>query len=281
MTETLAFGELRRDWYVGNNNLLAQVKRHLSGEIQLVVTDWPAQWLPIWTYLSISWEGLSEPTRSIPIISDLPSDQWQELVFAANARGQIRLLCETVANLDPVITDFLYRLDGTRLLSSPSDEQHKAIITNWLSYGAPEVTELEKRCLEVPADRPTIVLFPCARKRPYSLSNTHKRCVQILKDLPECSEGYDSAVMTSLGYIPSQLWSHPLVMGYDSGCPDIYRLLTLGRCFFDQKNYVTAIDLTQFDAYADILRILHSENRIKNLVRPSGIRLSYRVRKFC
>jgi hypothetical protein len=72
-------------------------------------------------------------------------------------------------------------------------------------------------------------------------------------------------VLTGLGVLPEELWSAPEVLTYDTGVPDIYRLLRLSRGYFRQAQYAMVIDCLQFKPYSEILAILHREGVIQQL----------------
>jgi predicted RNA-binding protein len=109
------------------------------------------------------------------------------------------------------------------------------------------------------------IVLPCALKRPYDTSRTHKRLYRIAEE-----QGYDMAshhkiVVTSLGVIPEELWAHPAVLTYDAGVPDIYRILRLVRKFFSKNPYEYVADCLQFYPYSDVLSIAAREGIIRDL----------------
>jgi len=66
-------------------------------------------------------------------------------------------------------------------------------------------------------------------------------------------------VVTALAIVPEELWEHAVVLKYDAGVPDVYRLLRLGRAYFSRNRYERIIDCLQFPPYSDVLQILARE----------------------
>jgi len=82
-----------------------------------------------------------------------------------------------------------------------------------------------------------------------------------------CVENADEIVVSSLGVVPSAHWEDPIVLAYDSGVPDIYRVLRLMRSYFRKVRYDQIIDCLEFEPYRDCLRIIHGEGLVGD-IRP-------------
>jgi predicted RNA-binding protein len=112
------------------------------------------------------------------------------------------------------------------------------------------------------ANHKAAVLLPCARKRPYAESKTHKRIWSKLNRLQITDDHVDKIVVSSIGIVPEPLWNHPVVLSYDSGVPDIYRVLRLMRAFFKKARYERVVDCLEFRPYSDCLQIVAREGYV-------------------
>ncbi|WP_157134812.1 DUF5591 domain-containing protein [Sphingomonas sp. PAMC 26605] len=237
-----------------------------QGATKLV--GFPAQWNALFELMGADWADSSRPGDFIPLISDLEPDDLKATIERARREGRLRILVEAVAALDPLVADVLHRLDrrGTRALTSVDGKIH---FTGWQSYGRPEVLDFEARVLAgASPSSATSILLPCARGRPYDGSKTHRR---LDKGLGASVASADRIVISSLGVIPSAFWSDPVVLAYDSGVPDIYRVLRLMRAFFEKVHYEVVIDCLEFEPYRDCLQIIRREGLIGE-IRPGPYR---------
>lgn len=270
------FSELRGDWYRGADLMARLIQRSAHGG--MILLGFPANWIPIFVHFGAAWRDAIEPPQSGPLFSDLSVAEIERLARAALARGQSRSLVESAAALDPLLADVLHLLDRRRDVASP--ETGTVALTGWQSYGRPEVLDLEDRILaRPPTPSASAVLLPCARRRPYRLSKTHKRLWRGLDGMGIRQELADEIVISSLGVIPAPFWEDPIVLAYDSGVPDIYRVLRLMRAFFTPRPYERVVDCLEFEPYRDCLRIIAREGivgrvldgparRIRKLPRP-------------
>jgi hypothetical protein len=85
-------------------------------------------------------------------------------------------------------------------------------------------------------------------------------------------ESHDVIVVTSIGPVPEKLWSHDVVMRYDTGIRDVYRILVLLRRMLRGVRYAVGWDCLAFRPYRDILSIACREGSIGRLARPEGLR---------
>src|SRR5207245_1287026 len=200
---------------------------------------------------------------------------------SARKNGTLRTMVESIAVLDPVLADFLYILDHTsdyrptpRLRRPGPASNHPIRLTNWQSYGRPEIRDLEREIDRIRARMPVAVVLPCSRRRPYDASRTHKRIWIELDKQGINHNKVHQVVVTSLGILPEELWNHPVVLMYDAGVPDIYRILRLCRRFFSQRCYRKVVNCLQFEPYSDVLAILRREGIIRNLARGPVTRKS-------
>lgn len=265
MTETrsVRFSELRGDWYRGADLMARLIQRSARDGIHLI--GFPVSWIPIFMHFGAAWRDAIEPCESQPVFSDLSAGEIERVARDALARGQLRTLVESSAALDPLLADVLHKLDRRRDIAGPEDR--KIAFTGWQSYGRPEVLDLEDRIL---AHRSTpagvAVLLPCARRRPYRLSKTHKRLWRGLGQMSVDEAEVDEIVISSLGVIPECFWEDDVVLAYDSGVPDIYRVLRLMRSYFKSRRYDRIVDCLEFEPYCDCLRIIEREGLIGRIV---------------
>jgi hypothetical protein len=271
----VSFAELRGDWYRGADLMARLIDQSSQGGTRLV--GFPAQWVPIFEYFGARWSDAIPPAGYVPVVSDLSIEALQGVISKAQQYGRLRILAEGVAAFDPLVADVLHKLDR-RVQAKVPQIAGDIQFTGWQSYGRPEILDFGARVLaHVRATSTTAVLLPCARRRPYRESKTHKRLGQGLAPLDVA--GADEIVISSLGVIPSAFWSDPVVLAYDSGVPDIYRVLRLMRAYFGQARYDAVVDCLEFEPYSDCLRIIQREGlvgaitpgperKIKKLPRP-------------
>jgi len=255
------FLELRDDWYRGADLMARLIDQSRQGARKLI--GFPAQWVPMFEHFGAVWSDPIPPSTYVPIISDLPLDLLAESVMVAKRKGQLRVLVEGVAALDPLVADVLHKLDRRANVANLAVEP-PIQFTGWQSYGRPEVLDFSRRVQsQAVASAATAVLLPCARRRPYRDSKTHKRLSRGLRDL--VNESVDEIVISSLGVIPSTFWCDPVVLAYDSGVPDIYRVLRLMRAYFAKARYDSLVDCLEFEPYRDCLRIIQREGLVGSI----------------
>lgn len=269
------FSELRDDWYRGADLMARLIDR--SARHGLCLSGFPAQWIPLFLNYGATWTAVVAPPHPCAFYSDLPPDEIERIARQAARNGSLRTLVESTAALDPLVADVLHKLDRRRVFGQAA----AAIpLTGWQSYGRPEILELEDRIAAGPGlTHRLATLLPCARKRPYRLSKTHRRLWRGLEAMGLREAQVDQIVISSLGVIPEGFWEDPVVLAYDSGVPDIYRVLRLMRSYFEPRRYETVIDCLEFEPYRDCLRIIERERlvgriaegpkrRIRKLPRP-------------
>jgi len=269
----LRFSDIRQDWYYSNQLLPRLVRNSISGKEKVRFVGFPRQWIPIFEYYGMPWHSCSQPPDYMPIISDISDDQLASFSRAAKAKGTLRTFVESITALDPLLADLLYIVDhscdvsGLPIGQDTSNGSKLIRLSSWQSYGRPEILRFEAAVDDMYKSKSVAVVLPCSRKRPYGCSRTHKKIWQALTKLGYQSGKVDQLVVTSLGVVPQQFWEHPVVVGYDAGVPDIYRVLRLARRFFARNRYRDVIDCLQFAPYSDVFRILQREKIVKRLSR--------------
>lgn len=279
--ETCAFGALRSDWYSSNQHVPRALIHACRGTRRYRFAGFPRQWLPVFEWYGVPWEGSVEPAEYIPFFSDWDEGGLVEVCHRAKQAGMLRVLLESASVYDALIADCIYIVDNSLEGSIqkaaefgpefPNTRKRTVLLNSWLAYGRPEVRDLSARCMQVRQGREAAVILPCSISRPYDRSRTHRSIYDLLQMTGYRLETFDRIVLTSLGVIPQELWNDQIVMSYDAGVPDIYRLLRLAREFFGSHVYATVLDCTQFRPYRDILGILEREGLIKKLIRVPGL----------
>jgi len=167
------FTELRDDWYRGAEVMARLIAQSSLGAPMLV--GFPAQWAPVFEHFGAIWSDPIPPPAYVPMVSDLEPAVFAAAIEGARRQGRLRQLVEGIAVFDPLVADVLHRLD--RRPEMQGREQGAYIpLSGWQSYGRPELLAFAER-VETTAfqSSTTAILLPCARRRPYRGSKTHKR----------------------------------------------------------------------------------------------------------
>jgi hypothetical protein len=237
----------------------------------------PRQWIPVFEWFGVEWSQSIRPLDFIPLFSDSSEEDIVRLVDSARANYSLRLLAESTSALDPVVSDLLYIVDHSSCSANLADREASEIaeavslrkrrlyLTSWQSYGRPSVLSLEREAMRIRPTASVAVALPCSLARPYDRSKTHKRLYAALKEHGHELSGMHRVVLTGLGVLPEELWTASEVLTYDTGVPDVYRLLRLSRAYFRQAQYEMVFDCLQFKPYNEILTILHREGVIQQL----------------
>jgi predicted RNA-binding protein len=258
--EIVRFDSLRDDWVKGADLMVRLVVR--SAQKKLVLQGFPAHWVPLFVHFGASWTEASITADYVPLASELSAEELERISLAARNSGALREMVEAFASLDPLVADVLYRLDRRMVAPAPS-YAGRVRLTGWQSYGRPEVLHLNEVIGDAAHSRHvTAVLLPCARKRPYQTSRTHKRIWSRLAERAIDRDNVDKLVVSSIGIVPESFWDHPVVLAYDSGVPDIYRVLRLMRAYFTRARFERVIDCLEFKPYSDCLQIVAREGLI-------------------
>lgn len=265
----LCFDDLRDDWYRANQLLPRIVRRALRGE-EKSFKGFPRQWIPLFEYYQLRWTDCVDPPQHIPLVSELSDDELLQFCQSAKRHGTLRTMIESIVALDSTLADFLYIMDNTTQPSAPTSSESVVgpiRLTNWQSYGREEIKDFEIACDAIEPRASTALLLPCSRRRPYDTSRTHSRIVKVLRERAFTMKGVHRVVVTALGVVPEELWRHPVVLKYDAGVPDIYRVLRLARRYFRRNQYESVIDCLEFQPYSDVIEILHREMTIKRIIK--------------
>jgi Domain of unknown function (DUF5591) len=254
------FDSLRDDWVKGADLVVRLIAR--SARDGVILQGFPRQWIPLFVYFGVAFSEASHPAEYVPLASEIPESELEKLSQGAQAKGALREMVEAFASLDPLIADVLYKLDR-RMIAPRATGPFRIKFTGWQSYGRPEVRAFNELVESIgSASHETAVLLPCARRRPYQNSKTHRRIWKRLR-AHSIEQGHvDSLVVSSIGIVPEALWGHPIVLAYDSGVPDIFRILRLMRRYFQKSRYAFVIDCLEFKPYSDCLQIVAREGLV-------------------
>ncbi len=269
----LAFEAVRSDWYAANTLVPRLLVKAVLEDINLKLIGFPAQWIPVCTHYGINYAEPRRPPNYLPLFSDLPVLEIIR-VAEANTRNSSRPLLEAVAALDPVIADLVYIVDHKLAVAGLCDPGNGGanFLNTWHSFGRPEVIDLQERMCRHSTGSEAVLFLPCSRQRPYEKSRTHTRLLRdLLKtghDLNACTQ----VVVTAFGVVPQAYWRHPLIMTYDAGAVDLWRVFQLLRAFLTRNHFQVVIDCLSFRPFSDMLATLHGLRSIPKPIRPLKLR---------
>ncbi|WP_020398671.1 DUF5591 domain-containing protein [Kordiimonas gwangyangensis] len=277
------YRELRRDWYANGDLMSRFIRRAVQGmkentdNFQFI--NFPKTWVALFEYFGLDWKNSTDVNTYVPFISGLTEETLIYEIEAAKRNGQLRLLLEAVASVDVTISETLQRIDEASLGPiNPISEVRTSydepiILSNWHSYLRPDIRRFEAEVPTLEQQNKKILLLPCGKKRPYHQSPTYKNLTGRLFEAGYDLEDYDQVVVTSLGFIPKETWEHSIVMRYDTGVRDLYRMLVMGRRLLKNCFYEEALDCLSFRPYRDLVSILGMEGHFKKIQRPNGLRV--------
>jgi len=270
----LQFGSIRSDWYAANTLIPRLLVKAVRDHVHVRLVGFPAQWIPVCVHYGLAYAEPRTPLTYLPIFSDLPINEIARLAETARTHNAGRSLLEAAAALDTIIADLVYIVDhklGALGHHDPGSSGSN-LLNTWHSFCRPEVRDLQERMCRYDTKAPVALLLPCSRHRPYDESRTHAR---LRRDLTEAGHNTDACaqiVVTALGVVPRQYWNHPMVLSYDAGAVDLWRVFQLLRVFFATNRFQGVIDCLSFKPYSDMLQMLHVLHLIPPPVRPLKLR---------
>ncbi len=172
---------------------------------------------------------------------------------------------ENKISYSPQLVNTLWMLDHKGLTPKPSKIDSKIPLTHNVSYSRPEILDFDKKVYkEFKPQNKSLAIVPCTQGKPY-----HKRKYKVDSTFTKISgkgkdklqqylndDSYDKIVLTSLGLIPREYWLDPVVLNYDTGTRDMWKLLCLCKRFFEKNQYEKYVVLVKFKPYRDIIRLL-------------------------
>jgi Domain of unknown function (DUF5591) len=269
--------EVRSDWYSGGDFMARKLQRRLRAkDCDTVFVHFPRQWIPLFEWAGAKWRSSTAPADYLPFFSAMSERDIVLETQRARQSGQLRSLVELAASCDIVLCETLQRIDALQskptIVARSQTEGRPIILSNWLSYTRPEFRDYEEALKQFRPRSRSAIFLSCGRTRPYQLSRTHFRLRRILEAGGVDIDSHDVIVMTSIGPVPQPLWQHPVVMQYDTGIRDIYRVLTLLRRLLYGTRYEIGWDCLSFRPYREVLDIVTREGRIGKLLRPPALR---------
>ena len=270
----LTFESVRSDWYATNTLLPRLVVNAVRRQQPLNLIRFPAQWIPVCAHYGISFVDPQPPRHYLPLFSDLAPSQIVYLAEAAKVNKASRPLLEAAVALDPVIADFVYIVDHKLSAAGHLNPVGNGVnlLNTWHSFARPEIICLQLEMARTAITADAVLLMPCSRQRPYHASRTHARLRQQLEMAGYLAGAFAPVVVTALGVIPQSYWQHPLVMTYDAGAVDLWRVFQLLQTFFSINRFATVVDCLSFKPYSDMLQILSRLGIARTPVRPLKIR---------
>jgi len=271
------FNNLRTDWYSGGDFMARKLQRCLRAKDRdTVFVHFPRQWIPLFEWAGAAWRLSTPPADYLPFFSAMSERDVVQETQRAKGVGQLRSLVELTASCDIVLCETLQRIDALPGILTAVDGIHidgcPIVLSNWLSYTRPEFRDYEEALKQFRKRARSAIFLSCGRTRPYQVSRTHFRLRRILEAEGVDINSHDVIVMTSIGPVPEPLWQHPVVMHYDTGIRDIYRVLTLLRRLLHDSQYEVGWDCLSFRPYRDVLNIVTREGGIRKLQRPCKLR---------
>jgi hypothetical protein len=272
------FDDLRTDWYSGGDFMARKLQRCLRAQDKnTVFAHFPRQWIPLFEWAGAAWRSSIPPTDYLPFFSAMSEHDVVQETQRARKAGQLRSLVELAASCDIVLCETLQRIDTLHRHPTTDSNGNQCdgqsiILSNWLSYTRPEFRDYEEALKQFRQRSRSAIFLSCGRTRPYQLSRTHFRTRRILEAEGVDIDCHDVIVMTSIGPVPQPLWQHPVVMRYNTGIRDVYRVLTLLRRLLHGAEYEVGWDCLSFRPYRDVLGIVAREGHIRELRRPGALR---------
>lgn len=230
-------------------------KRSLAGEV-IEVRNAKSAWIPFLVYCKMV---ILNVVKDDSIYDEIDITKYCKSL----SNIKLRLLTETSASLTPLISDTLYQLDNKiDKIDELEEGKIKSVeITNWQSYGRSYITDLDKQIKEFKNQKKICLLLPCVGKRPY---NHEKLNIENYDN-----ENYHKVVLSSIGIIPEEFWNSEVVMKYNTGVPDIWRVFKLAKYYFEKNKYDKIICYLDYAPYIEIVEILKEILKIKVEIKNS------------
>ena len=176
--------------------------------------------------------------------------------------GDKRIWIEKKIQNYPHLVNTLWMFDYKKISPTP-DKINPIPLSNNLSYSRPEVLEFDTKVYK--EYKPKVnkcVILPCSTSKPYhkrkykkplkftKIAGSGKYKLQQMIENPD----YENIVLTSLGIIPEQFWEDEVVLNYDTGARDLWKLLCITKQFFLKNSFEEYQVYVKFKPYRDIIR---------------------------
>ncbi|MCL4326462.1 MAG: DUF5591 domain-containing protein [Candidatus Thermoplasmatota archaeon] len=137
--------------------------------------------------------------------------------------GQLRSYVEQRVAEDPAATAVLkeFNINGYAILEkyTPVVGKFSNYVTD-LSFNRPEVVRFRNRIsnISIKPDKniDTVILFPCSKRKPYSLSKTHGIFSSIISETGMRSNIHELMITSPLSVVPRELENYYPAMNYDT-----------------------------------------------------------------
>jgi len=227
---------LKKYPFVHNGIAFVSLAKRVARGVEVEAENVKSSWVPFMMYIGV---------KPVSVVKDgTICDKIDMVEYCKRLKPEeLRLLTETLAALTPLISDALYQVDHAGVKKDVfTEEGRKSVfITNWQSYGRSYIVELDEEIKKFRTDKTRCAVLPCMGKRPYEHG-----------EYP----GMHRVVITSLGIIPEEYWNHPVVLNYNTGVPDIWRVFKLAKHYFSNNRYEYMECYLDFAPYIEIMNIL-------------------------
>jgi predicted RNA-binding protein len=176
--------------------------------------------------------------------------------------NKMRTWIEKIVSPIPSLVNTLWMFDYKGI--SPIIPEDTIPLTHITSYSRPEILSFDKQVYNTfKPQTKKLAIIPCSQGKPYHKRNHKPKEFQKISGKGRevlqqylYDEEYDKIVLTSLGLIPKEFWMNDVVMSYDTGTRDLWKLLCLCKNFFEKNKYDEYVIIVKFKPYRDIIRLL-------------------------
>jgi len=244
--------DFRKYPFVYNGEALVSLAKR-KDKIRFFVFNCPKDYVPLVLYLGHDVDFASVRDTTLGSMEFFPVDFVVETSREAlKEEGKLRDLVEIFANSSPRVADILYRIDHMGVTKDKRIAGRKKInFSSWASYGRSYIRDISKEMANFVDDKEKCLILPCAGRRPYNESKIHKEIYPGVEDL----ESFGKVVVTSLGVIPEKFWNHSVVLSYNAGVPEVWRLYQLCKVYFTKNNYKEYRNFIEFEPYLEVLKL--------------------------
>jgi len=205
------------------------------------------------------------------ILNSLEFNKVEQMLDYSVKNNSLRILIESLISCSSQLVNSLWMLDNKGKTPNWDLKEDEIILSNINSYSRPDLLELDNKIYnEFTPENKKVVILPCSSSRPYhkrkfkigSNTNTSGKNKFIIQDYIDNKSDYDKLVLTSAGIVPQEYWKHPIIMTYNTGTRDLWKLLILCKNFFTKNKYDKYEIVVGLKPYRDIIRLLICMNVI-------------------
>jgi len=225
---------------------------------EYTITNLPFNEIPLAIYLGfkVDLESIIFPKLDNPLtlLNQYELNDW---CIWAKERGLLRDFVEMVSSASMHFADVLYQIDHSKIKKDPFPEDSNPIYQNsWQSYGRDYVLEFNVEVQKYKKIKKKAILLPCTKTRPYYSGGQLQFRENDLFSSYFNNPDYHKIVVSNIGIVPEEFWSHPLILKYSAGVPDIWRVHKLLEHFLKGKKWEHIISFIEFSPYIESLELL-------------------------